>query len=108
MVGSRARARGAARPGDLVLTMGAGDVSMVGPEVLAALRAADGRHGRAIRPATEAKTRSGEPDRIDDRDRTARSRQSAERRPTSAVTPLVRRRPRPPAGVGVRYSWRSP
>jgi UDP-N-acetylmuramate--alanine ligase len=29
-----------ARPGDLVLTMGAGDVSMVGPEVLEALRAA--------------------------------------------------------------------
>ena len=28
-----------ARPGDLVLTMGAGDVSMVGPEVLDALRA---------------------------------------------------------------------
>jgi UDP-N-acetylmuramate--alanine ligase len=26
-----------ARPGDLVVTMGAGDVSMVGPEVLAAL-----------------------------------------------------------------------
>jgi UDP-N-acetylmuramate--alanine ligase len=30
-----------ARAGDLVMTMGAGDVSMVGPEVLAALRAAD-------------------------------------------------------------------
>ena len=30
-----------ARPGDLVLTMGAGDVSMVGPEVLEALRAAE-------------------------------------------------------------------
>jgi UDP-N-acetylmuramate--alanine ligase len=30
-----------ARPGDLVLTMGAGDVSMVGPEVLEALRAKD-------------------------------------------------------------------
>jgi UDP-N-acetylmuramate--alanine ligase len=30
-----------ARPGDLVMTMGAGDVSMVGPEVLAALRAGD-------------------------------------------------------------------
>jgi UDP-N-acetylmuramate--alanine ligase len=29
-----------ARPGDLVLTMGAGDVSMVGPEVLEALRVA--------------------------------------------------------------------
>jgi UDP-N-acetylmuramate--alanine ligase len=27
-----------ARPGDLVVTMGAGDVSMVGPEVLEALR----------------------------------------------------------------------
>jgi len=32
-----------ARPGDLVLTMGAGDVSMVGPEVLEALRAQDVR-----------------------------------------------------------------
>jgi UDP-N-acetylmuramate--alanine ligase len=31
-----------ARPGDLVMTMGAGDVSMVGPEVLDALRAAEG------------------------------------------------------------------
>jgi UDP-N-acetylmuramate--alanine ligase len=31
-----------ARPGDLVLTMGAGDVSMVGPEVLAALAARAG------------------------------------------------------------------
>jgi UDP-N-acetylmuramate--alanine ligase len=34
-----------ARPGDLVLTMGAGDVSMVGPEVLAALRAAEAGNG---------------------------------------------------------------
>jgi UDP-N-acetylmuramate--alanine ligase len=36
-----------ARPGDLVLTMGAGDVSMIGPEVLEALRAqaADGGTG---------------------------------------------------------------
>jgi UDP-N-acetylmuramate--alanine ligase len=32
-----------ARDGDLVLTMGAGDVSMVGPEVLEALRARGGR-----------------------------------------------------------------
>ncbi|HEY0506515.1 MAG TPA: cyanophycin synthetase, partial [Blastococcus sp.] len=31
-----------ARPGDLVVTMGAGDVSMVGPEVLDALRALGG------------------------------------------------------------------
>ena len=31
------------RPGDVVLTMGAGDVSMVGPEVLEALRARGGR-----------------------------------------------------------------
>ena len=31
-----------ARAGDLVMTMGAGDVSMVGPEVLAVLRAAEG------------------------------------------------------------------
>jgi UDP-N-acetylmuramate--alanine ligase len=30
-----------ARPGDLVMTMGAGDVSMVGPEVLAVLRAGE-------------------------------------------------------------------
>ena len=36
-----------ARPGDLVLTMGAGDVSMVGPEVLAALRRAGGRARRS-------------------------------------------------------------
>jgi UDP-N-acetylmuramate--alanine ligase len=37
-----------ARPGDLVLTMGAGDVSMIGPEVLEALRAqaADGGTGK--------------------------------------------------------------
>ncbi|RZU31366.1 UDP-N-acetylmuramate--L-alanine ligase [Blastococcus saxobsidens] len=34
-----------ARPGDLVMTMGAGDVSMVGPEVLDALRAAVGTTG---------------------------------------------------------------
>jgi UDP-N-acetylmuramate--alanine ligase len=31
-----------ARPGDLVVTMGAGDVSMVGPEVLETLRVAEG------------------------------------------------------------------
>ncbi len=40
-----------ARPGDLVVTMGAGDVSMVGPEVLEVLRARasgpDGAGGRA-------------------------------------------------------------
>jgi UDP-N-acetylmuramate--alanine ligase len=37
-----------ARPGDLVLTLGAGDVSMVGPEVLEALAArAAGEEGRA-------------------------------------------------------------
>ena len=40
-----------ARPGDLVMTMGAGDVSMVGPEVLEALRSGatrgDGRAGPA-------------------------------------------------------------
>jgi UDP-N-acetylmuramate--alanine ligase len=35
-----------ARPGDLVLTMGAGDVSMVGPEVLEALRDGAARPGR--------------------------------------------------------------
>lgn len=33
---------GLARPGDLVLTLGAGDVTQVGPEVLAALRGAAG------------------------------------------------------------------
>jgi UDP-N-acetylmuramate--alanine ligase len=39
-----------ARPGDLVVTMGAGDVSMVGPEVLAVLRArADGSNGAGRR-----------------------------------------------------------
>ncbi|NEK58591.1 UDP-N-acetylmuramate--L-alanine ligase [Geodermatophilus sabuli] len=40
-----------ARPGDLVITMGAGNVSMVGPEVLEALRArdADGRAGGPAR-----------------------------------------------------------
>jgi UDP-N-acetylmuramate--alanine ligase len=36
-----------ARPGDLVMTMGAGDVSMVGPEVLAALRAQAGEDAPA-------------------------------------------------------------
>ena len=41
-----------ARPGDLVLTMGAGDVSMVGPEVLAALRARQGSEAEAV-PASE-------------------------------------------------------
>jgi UDP-N-acetylmuramate--alanine ligase len=30
-----------ARPGDLVLTLGAGDVTLLGPDVLAALAAAD-------------------------------------------------------------------
>ena len=35
-----------ARPGDLVMTMGAGDVSMVGPEVLEALRAGAAGPGR--------------------------------------------------------------
>jgi UDP-N-acetylmuramate--alanine ligase len=33
---------GRARPGDVVVTMGAGDVSMVGPEVLEVLRGRDG------------------------------------------------------------------
>jgi len=37
-----------ARPGDLVMTMGAGDVSMVGPEVLAALRAQLGSEAEAV------------------------------------------------------------
>ncbi|KQS64854.1 UDP-N-acetylmuramate--L-alanine ligase [Modestobacter sp. Leaf380] len=36
---------GLARPGDLVLTMGAGDVVMVGPEILAALAAPPGGDG---------------------------------------------------------------
>jgi UDP-N-acetylmuramate--alanine ligase len=34
-----------ARPGDLVMTMGAGDVSMVGPEVLEVLRGTNGLDG---------------------------------------------------------------
>jgi UDP-N-acetylmuramate--alanine ligase len=39
-----------ARSGDLVLTMGAGDVSMVGPEVLEALAGRDpGEDGGALR-----------------------------------------------------------
>jgi UDP-N-acetylmuramate--alanine ligase len=33
-----ARVRAAVLPGDLVLTLGAGDVTRVGPELLAALR----------------------------------------------------------------------
>jgi UDP-N-acetylmuramate--alanine ligase len=41
-----------ARPGDLVLTMGAGDVSMVGPEVLAALRAQERSEAEAV-PASD-------------------------------------------------------
>jgi UDP-N-acetylmuramate--alanine ligase len=40
-----------ARPGDLVVTMGAGDVSMVGPEVLEVLRARSGESDRAGRSA---------------------------------------------------------
>ncbi len=32
----------AVRPGDVVVTMGAGDVTMLGPEIIAALQAADG------------------------------------------------------------------
>ncbi|MGY1913813.1 UDP-N-acetylmuramate--L-alanine ligase [Blastococcus sp. SYSU DS0973] len=39
-----------ARPGDLVMTMGAGDVSMVGPEVLDALRATEGPAGKDDAP----------------------------------------------------------
>jgi len=41
-----------ARSGDLVLTMGAGDVSMIGPEVLAALDARQGSEAEAV-PASE-------------------------------------------------------
>jgi UDP-N-acetylmuramate--alanine ligase len=41
-----------ARPGDLVLTMGAGDVSMIGPEVLAALRAQH-ESGAEVVPASD-------------------------------------------------------
>jgi UDP-N-acetylmuramate--alanine ligase len=37
-----------ARPGDLVVTMGAGDVSMVGPEVLDALRGVDASRGNGL------------------------------------------------------------
>ena len=44
-----------ARPGDLVVTMGAGDVSMVGPEVLAALsELEEGPHRSEAAGATEA------------------------------------------------------
>jgi UDP-N-acetylmuramate--alanine ligase len=39
-----------ARSGDLVMTMGAGDVAMVGPEVLDALRAAAGAAGKDAAP----------------------------------------------------------
>jgi UDP-N-acetylmuramate--alanine ligase len=39
-----------ARPGDLVVTMGAGDVSMVGPEVLSALQAAAAARDLAADP----------------------------------------------------------
>jgi UDP-N-acetylmuramate--alanine ligase len=38
-----------ARPGDLVMTMGAGNVSMVGPEVLAALAGDPPPHGDTVR-----------------------------------------------------------
>ena len=33
------RVAAAARPGDVVVTMGAGDVTMLGPEIIAALHA---------------------------------------------------------------------
>jgi UDP-N-acetylmuramate--alanine ligase len=33
---------GLAKPGDLVLTMGAGDVTALGPKIMAALRERDG------------------------------------------------------------------
>jgi UDP-N-acetylmuramate--alanine ligase len=36
----------AVRPGDVVVTMGAGDVTMLGPEIIAALNAAAGAPGR--------------------------------------------------------------
>jgi UDP-N-acetylmuramate--alanine ligase len=36
-----------ARPGDLVLTIGAGDVTMVGPQILAALAAPAGAASRS-------------------------------------------------------------
>ena len=35
------------RPGDVVVTMGAGDVTMLGPEIIAALNAAAGAPGRS-------------------------------------------------------------
>jgi UDP-N-acetylmuramate--alanine ligase len=34
-----ARVASVARPGDVVVTMGAGDVTLLGPEIIAALRA---------------------------------------------------------------------
>ena len=43
-----------ARPGDLVITMGAGNVSMVGPEVLEALRARPARPGGTAPPGDPA------------------------------------------------------
>ena len=39
-----ARVAEVARPGDVVVTMGAGDVTMLGPEILAALHTADNRN----------------------------------------------------------------
>ena len=52
LVGSGPRAgRAGPAPGDLVLTMGAGDVSMIGPEVLAALRAQ--HESEAVVPASD-------------------------------------------------------
>ena len=37
---------GSARPGDVVVTLGAGDVTLLGPEIIAALNAAAGAPGR--------------------------------------------------------------
>lgn len=42
-----AQVAGSARPGDVVVTMGAGDVTLLGPEIIAALNAQAGEPGRA-------------------------------------------------------------
>ena len=77
------------RPGDLVLTMGAGDVSMVGPEVLDALRA---RETSGTRPeGTTRRAGPGEP--------TRRASTPASRTGTDHPGP---HRPHPPVGPAPR------
>ena len=70
VVGGRRRVAGRARPGDIVLTIGAGDVTMLGPEVLAsARRARDAARGAAAMTAdapgrAPREGRSGPPPRL--------------------------------------------